>query len=63
MLLFLWILGFPMWLYQRSRYGRKNLVVGGIVVAIVFVGSWASMAGAIEAKRSEITNGLRRLGQ
>lgn len=32
-----WIIGFPAYLYQRSRYGMRNLVAGGIVVAIIFI--------------------------
>jgi hypothetical protein len=63
MLVFLWVLGFPMWLYQRSRYGLKNLVVGGVLVAIIFAGSWAMMGNAIQEKQTEISNSLQHLGQ
>jgi hypothetical protein len=52
-----------MWLYQRSRYGLKNLVVGGILVAIIFAGSWAMMGNAIQEKQTEISNSLQHLGQ
>ena len=56
--LVLWVVGFPGWLYQRKRYGLKNLVVGGIVVMAFFVGSFAVMNTAIERKKGEIRGHL-----
>ena len=44
----LWIFGFPAWLYTRSKYGLKNMIVGGIVVAIVFTGSLIVMGMALD---------------
>ena len=52
----LWVVGFPAWLYQRSRYGLKSLVVGGVVVALIFAGSLVAMASAIEAKAGQLRN-------
>ena len=38
LLLAFWIVGFPYYLYWRSRYGAKNMLVGGIGVALLFFG-------------------------
>ena len=54
----MWIFGFPAWLYQRKHYGLKNLVIGGVLVVLLFVGSWVTMAGAIETKQAEIGRAL-----
>jgi hypothetical protein len=56
--LLLWVVGFPGWLYQRKRYGLKNLVVGGIVAMTFFVGSFAVMNATIERKKDEIREKL-----
>lgn len=56
--LLLWIICFPAWLYRRATYGLKNLIVGGVLVALFFTGSWVAMAGAIESKKSEIRRSL-----
>lgn len=69
--LLMWIFGFPAWLYQRKHYGLKNLVTGGILVALLFVGSWVTMAGALEVRQAEVgralgglsTFGTQELGQ
>lgn len=52
----LWVIGFPAWLYQRSRYGLKSLVVGGVFVALIFAGSLMAMASAIDAKAGQLRN-------
>lgn len=51
--LFMWIVTYPWYLSHRRLYGRKSLVVGGILVAAIFVGSWALTS-------SEIANMARR---
>lgn len=57
-MLAMWILGFPMYLYWRSRYGRKNYLVGGIFVALLFVGVAYAMSSAIEETKSNIRRQL-----
>jgi hypothetical protein len=32
-----WIIGFPSYMYWRSRYGAKNMLIGGIGVAVLFL--------------------------
>lgn len=53
--LLLWIVGYPLYLYQRSKKGKKNFLVGGILIAIIFAGSYYMMASAI----NELIEGLR----
>jgi hypothetical protein len=36
-ILLLWIIGFPSYLYTRSRYGARNLLLPAIAVALVFL--------------------------
>lgn len=48
----LWVFAFPAYFYWRSRYGAKNMIVGGIIVTIVFFGSWVGM-GLMIASASE----------
>lgn len=55
-ILLFWIIGYPLYLYQRSKKGKKNLLVGGILIAIVFAISYFLMASAID----ELIGKLRR---
>ncbi|MDA9923645.1 MAG: hypothetical protein P1U87_22305 [Verrucomicrobiales bacterium] len=52
--LLLWIIGFPAYLGYRSRYGAKNMVVGGIAVALLFLAAVAVMNATIEEAAGEI---------
>jgi len=50
----MWLIAFPWYLAQRGRYGRKSLTVGGIFVALFFIGSAAAVGGAIGAQKTRI---------
>jgi hypothetical protein len=50
----LWIICYPMYLFQRSRYGLRNLAVGGAVAGLLFAGSAYAIEAAIQAKIAEI---------
>lgn len=54
-----WIVGFPWYLHQRKHYGKRSLAFGGVVIALFFLGSWAVMNNAIEAKRAQIIRAFR----
>ena len=56
-LLLLWIVGYPVYLYERKRYGLKNLLFWGIVVAIAFCVSSYLMSASIEETRRHIFGG------
>jgi hypothetical protein len=51
--LLLWAFVYPAWLYQRSRYGAKNLLVWGILLALAFWGSIFAVGAAIESTRQD----------
>ena len=53
-MLLLWIIVYPMYLYHRSKKGKKNLIIGGIVVALIFACSYFLMNQAISDKVNEI---------
>jgi hypothetical protein len=59
----LWIVGYPAYLYYRSKYGAKNMVVGGIVVALVFLGAISFMNAAIEDQKSNVRDQIDRSAQ
>jgi len=46
-ILLVWVISYPYYLYQRSKKGRKNLLVGGILVALVFTSSLLSTGFAL----------------
>ena len=54
--LLFWVAGYPFYLYWRSKYGRKNQLVGGILIAFVFIGTLGFMNYAIESAKTEVMN-------
>ena len=50
----LWIIVYPLYLYQRSKKGKKNLLFGGIVLALIFAVSYFLLQQAISDKINEI---------
>ncbi len=63
LLLAFWIIGFPYYLYWRSRYGAKNMLVGGIGVALLFFGILVLVSMAAESSRSRADQVAERLQQ
>jgi uncharacterized protein YecT (DUF1311 family) len=57
---FLWIIGYPIYLFKRKHYGLDNRLISGIFVTLVFVGSWGIMSSAIEDKKTEIRSKLEK---
>jgi hypothetical protein len=57
----LWIVCYPLYLFQRSRYGLKNLALGGSLVAILFAGSAYRIESAARARVAEFRSGGDRL--
>jgi len=57
----MWALAYPMYLFWRSRYGAKNLIVGAVVVCLVFLGSAVALNASIEAKKAEIRQNFEQL--
>lgn len=55
-----WVIGFPTYLYWRSKHGMKNLVVGGIFVMFIFVGIIGFLGYAIEESKSNMRAKIER---
>ena len=60
---FLWIIGYPVYLSKRKHFGLDNRLVAGILVALLFVGSWSIMNSAIDAKKTELRGEVEQLQQ
>lgn len=52
----LWIVAYPSYLAQRARFGRNSMWVGGLLVALVFVGSAWVMNGLLQNQQKRIEN-------
>jgi 4-amino-4-deoxy-L-arabinose transferase-like glycosyltransferase len=57
--LVVWLVGFPSYLYWRSRYGAKNMLIGGIGVAILFL-AITSLTGAMPFPTNHLVNQPQR---
>jgi len=57
-MLFFWIVALPAYLYRRSKYGLNNLAVGGVLVVILFLGTFALMENAIIKRQEELRSRL-----
>jgi RNA polymerase subunit RPABC4/transcription elongation factor Spt4 len=55
----LWIIGYPAYLRRRKLYGARSYLLVGILMALVFVASWAGMVSAIDGQQEKIRNILR----
>jgi|AntRauTorckE5430_2_1112549.scaffolds.fasta_scaffold06378_5 hypothetical protein len=60
---FLWIIGYPIYLYKRKHYGLTNRLVAGVLIALIFVGSWGIMSAAIDEKKAEVRGNLEQMQQ
>ena len=58
-----WIIGYPCYLFWRSRYGAKNLIIGALLVMIIFLGCGGLVGFAIETSLEEARRALRDLGR
>ena len=57
----LWIIGYPVYLFKRKHFGLANRLVAGILIALIFVGSWSVMSSAIDAKKAEVRSNLEQM--
>ena len=58
---FLWIIGYPAYLFKRRYYGLSNRIVSGILIAIIFTGSFAIMSAAIEGQKAKFRSNIEQL--
>ncbi|HEV7165898.1 MAG TPA: hypothetical protein VGO35_10955 [Gammaproteobacteria bacterium] len=57
----IWIIGYPAYLFKRKHYGLTNRLIAGILVALLFVGSFAVMSSAIDEKVNELQGAVQQL--
>jgi hypothetical protein len=53
-LIFIWVIGYPVYLYKRKHYGLKNHLIAGLLVMLVFCIAWFGMTYAIEDRKAEV---------
>jgi hypothetical protein len=63
LIVFLWVICYPAYLFKRRKYGLANYLVIGILVTVIFVGSWGVMSAAIENKVSNVQGNLKNIQQ
>ncbi|AKJ94943.1 hypothetical protein TVD_06030 [Thioalkalivibrio versutus] len=59
LILLLWVVCYPAYLYKRRHYGFANLLVPGLVIGAVYLGSWLLMDVAIVEARAGLQNPFR----
>jgi len=52
----LWIISYPAYLFNRRKFGVANRLLPGLVVVILFMGSFITIQSAINAKMDQVTN-------
>lgn len=60
LVLLLWVIGFPAYMYRRAAFGGRNMFVGALVLTVLFVGSLFFMGSAIAEKQEELRQILQR---
>ena len=60
--LFLWVVAYPAYLFNRRKHGRKNLLLGGLVVTVAFACSVVMMSASIESQEQKIRDAFDRVG-
>lgn len=63
LLVLLWVVAYPIYLFKRRHYRLRNLLVPGLLVMVVFVGSWTAMSLAIDAQVERAQNAIRDIGK
>lgn len=58
---FMWIIGYPIYLYKRKHYGLANKLLAGIVVTLIFIGSYGIMDATIEEAATQMQGELNNL--
>ena len=55
----LWIITYPVYLYERSRFGLTNYCLGGILSCLIFIVVMLALNGAINSQKSEVRREVR----
>ncbi|NQZ70878.1 MAG: hypothetical protein HRT89_22740 [Lentisphaeria bacterium] len=57
--LFLWIVGYPAYLFHRVKFGAKDMALLGVIIAFIFTMAAYTMNEAIEDKKEGIRESFR----
>jgi len=57
----LWIVAFPIYLYKRSHYGLRNFAFTGTFLVFLFVICWGFMYSVVEDRVSELRGKIDQL--
>ena len=58
LIVLLWFVTYPVYLYKRRHYGLPSRLAIGIVLVVVFLFSFGVMSAAIEERKAEVRSGL-----
>ncbi len=58
---FMWIIGYPIYLYKRKHYGLKNRLLAGVVITLIFIGSYGAMNASIEEATAQMQGEFHNL--
>jgi hypothetical protein len=57
----LWVVGYPLFLFRRSRRGAKNFVFNGVVCMLAFAGSAAAMASRLQTRLVGYEHAMKKI--
>jgi len=60
LMVLLWIIAYPFYLWTRSKYGLKNYLFPGIFIAIVFAASLFIMSSNVNQKIGEVQQNINQ---
>lgn len=52
----------PLYLYKRKQTGHTNRLIPGIIIDIIYIGSWNLMLTAVEMQRAEVLSDMNQIG-
>ena len=58
---FMWIIGYPVYLYKRKHYGLSNKLLAGVIVTLIFVGSYGLMSATVEEAATQMQGEFNNL--
>lgn len=61
MIALLWIVAYPMYMYQRRHSGLPNRLLPACILALMFCVSWSVMNTSIEARKTEVRMNLEEM--
>lgn len=57
----LWVYGYPLYLYKRKQAGLANRIIPGVIIGIIYIGSWILMLVAVEEQKAELLSDMEQI--